>query len=177
MEHFAHTRTRIRTHAHVASATLVVDLQDKYYSEKLDYRYRPPPNATAVRRVASAWIVPTKHTQRACVRARLKNCQGYRPNLLLHQHSISPFSLLHARPRYLTNIRYISTMRNDVAPLWWITGKPLVSEIRVSNPITRDNIADRGLRGSRNVLYAQIFAECITELSRKIIIYYNHLFL
>lgn len=28
----------------VAPSTLVVDLQDKYYSEKLDYRYRPPPN-------------------------------------------------------------------------------------------------------------------------------------
>lgn len=39
------TRPHARVHTPPsASSTLVVDLQDKYYSEKLDYRYRPPPN-------------------------------------------------------------------------------------------------------------------------------------
>lgn len=53
MEHFvqhgahahAHEYARVCTQQH--RAMLVVDLQDKYYSEKLDYRYRPPPNANS----------------------------------------------------------------------------------------------------------------------------------
>lgn len=65
----------------------------------------------------------TNTRTRAWVRARLKNFRGYHAppeSFLLLQHSISRFSLLRARPRYLTNFfffffRYISTMRNDVA--------------------------------------------------------------
>lgn len=128
-----YTHTRIRTCTYQRRVTLVVDLQDKYYSEKLDYRYRPPP--TAVRRR----IVPTYQYTRN-VRARLKNFRGYRPNLRLLQHSISPFFLLRARPRYLTNFRYISTTRNDVAR----HGK-YRQTIGFKNPrfpITHDNIGD-----------------------------------
>lgn len=56
MEYFVlRAHARARAHAHTGAractrqrrATLVVDLQDKYYSEKLDYRYRPPPSANS----------------------------------------------------------------------------------------------------------------------------------
>lgn len=46
MEHRT-ARTCTHEYARQCRATLVVDLQDKYYSEKLDYRYRPPPYANS----------------------------------------------------------------------------------------------------------------------------------
>lgn len=142
-----HTHTRIRTCKQQRRATLVVDLQDKYYSEKLDYRYRPPPNATAVRRR----IVPTyQYTRnvRACVRAYPRESasekpRGYHPNLPLLQHSISPFSLLRARPRYLTNFQYISTTRNDIAH--YGEYRQTIGSRNLRLPITHDDIADRDL--------------------------------
>lgn len=61
------TRTHgIRTYTHQRRTTLVVDLQDKYYSEKLDYRYRPPPNANSC---ASADRPNLTNTHVTCVHA------------------------------------------------------------------------------------------------------------
>lgn len=73
--HTTYTHTHICTHQQ-RRTTLVVDLQDKYYSEKLDYRYRPPPNANN--------YVSTDRFQLpiTCVRTRAKNFRGYHPDLL-----------------------------------------------------------------------------------------------
>lgn len=106
-----HASARIRTYTHQCRMTLVVDLQDKYYSEKLDYRYRPPPNANSC---ASADRPDLTNTHVTCVRARLKNFRGYHPNPLLLLQSF-PFLFCATKPRYLTNFQYISTTRNDVA--------------------------------------------------------------
>lgn len=138
--------TRARAHAHTGTractrqrrTTLVVDLQDKYYSEKLDYRYRPPPSANSCAS-ADPPDVPIPCNVRGCGRV-WKTFEAITPpppeSFLLLQHSISRFSLLRARPRYLTNffffsLRYISTTRNDVAPVMVNAGKPLAPEIRV----------------------------------------------
>lgn len=109
MEHRVQ-RTHTYTHTHIGThqqrrTTLVVDLQDKYYSEKLDYRYRPPPNANNC--VSDRSELPV-----TCVQTRARNFRDYHPDLLL-QHPIFPFSFLGARPRYHTNLRYISTTVNN----------------------------------------------------------------
>lgn len=44
---YMHTRTHEYRACIQRRTMLVVDLQDKYYSEKLNYRYRPPPNANS----------------------------------------------------------------------------------------------------------------------------------
>lgn len=94
-----YTHTHIYVHTQQRRTTLVVDLQDKYYSEKLDYRYRPPPNANSCA-LADRSELPVN----VRVKARAKNFRGYHPDLLIQQ-PISPFSFLRARPRYHTNFR------------------------------------------------------------------------
>jgi hypothetical protein len=72
----------------MATTTLVVDLQDKYYSKKLDYRYRPPANADSCES-------PDRSDQPSRARA-LKNLQDYHPDLILRASNLSLFSS--ARP-------------------------------------------------------------------------------
>lgn len=79
------------------------------------------------------------------------------------QSSSAPkFNLLFSfcAPRYLTNFRYISTTRNDVACYVMDRGKPLASEIRVSLSLSiiHDDIGNR-----RSVRVAQHFVEIFTE--------------
>jgi len=87
----------------MATTTLVVDLQDKYYSKKLDYRYRPPPNVDSC-------ASPDRFDQPSRVRA-LKNLQDYHPDLI----QSLPF-LSCAPDRDTSRIFGISQApRNDVA--------------------------------------------------------------
>lgn len=180
----AHTRTR--AHAHTGTractrqrrTTLVVDLQDKYYSEKLDYRYRPPPNANSCAS-ADPPDVPIPCNVRGCGRV-WKTFGAITPPNLSFSSNIQSLAFLFCAPDRDTSrifffffFRYISTMRNDVAR--YGECRQTIGSRNPRLPITRDNIADRSLRVVQR-LRAQTFAEGITKMSSDIIVYHNYLF-
>lgn len=182
----ARTRTRARTHAHTGTrasctrqrrTTLVVDLQDKYYSEKLDYRYRPPPNANSCAS-ADPPDVPNTCNVRGCGRV-WKTFEAITPPNLSFSSDIQSLAFLFCAPDRDTSriffffFRYISTMRNDVAR--YGECRQTIGSRNPRLPITRDNIADRSLRVVQR-LRAQTFAEGITKMSSDIIVYHNYLF-
>lgn len=154
---YMHTHTGIRTYTHQRRTTLVVDLQDKYYSEKLDYRYRPPPNANSC---ASADRPKPTDTHVTCVRA----CESASEKLsrLSPQSSPPPtFNLSLFSSRRQTAIPHEFSVYHNHAewcrPLRWIQTNHWLQ--KSTSPYTNDDIAKRDLWGSRNVLYAQTFAE------------------
>lgn len=147
-----HIHTRAQTGGYVHSqqrrTTLVVDLQDKYYSEKLDYRYRPAPNADSC---ASGGFVPIHRPARNVrVRVRLKNFRGAiaQPDLLDIQ-SCSPFLFPPdscAPKRYPTEFRCISRSSRVMTSLGATTVDSLrefsrLAEIYVHRNIRRTRVS------------------------------------
>lgn len=138
MEHSAHAQAyaHMYTSSSVAT-TLVVDLQDKYYSEKLDYRYRPPPNARQL--CVGGSFVPSNVTR---VRARLKNLRDYHPDLLLQASNLSLFfparqtAISHEFSVYLNHAKWC---RHD-GGRW--TGKPREHTLPQRKTISRTNICE-----------------------------------
>lgn len=135
--------TRIHVHGGIAHDVSLVDLQDKYYSEKLDYRYRPRPNVDeSVRRRARRISSRPTNTHVTCVcacvwktfaaissRSSSFNIQSTFPTL---------FSFARGTDRDIA--RSISVSRNDVT-FWWLWIPGVVGASANSNILTHDNIA------------------------------------
>lgn len=119
----AHEYARVYTHTHTAMSH---DVSRRSSRQILFRKIGLPLSSTTERRThdtptnscASAYRADLTNIHVTCVRALLKNSRGYHPDLLLLQHSISPVSLLHTKPRYPTNFQYISTARDNVDRLW-----------------------------------------------------------
>lgn len=134
-----HTRARARTHEYTRACTrqrrttLVVDLQDKYYSEKLDYRYRPPPNANSCAS-ADPPDVPIPCNARGCGRV-WKTFEAINPPNLSFSSNIQSLAFLFCAPdRDTSRIFFfdISQPCGMMSPVMASAGKPLAPEIRVS---------------------------------------------
>lgn len=180
MEYFV-LRAHARTHGYARACTrqrrttLVVDLQDKYYSEKLDYRYRPPPNANSCAS-ADPPDVPIHVHVRGCGRVWKTFSRLSPPRIFPSPPTFNLSLFSSARQTAIPHeffFRYISTMRNDVAR--YGECRQTIGSRNPRLPVTRDNIADRSLRVVQR-LRAQTFAEGITKMSSDIIIYHNYLF-
>lgn len=177
MEHFVqHAHAHVHTNTHLYAASVSHDVSRRSSRQILFRKIGLPLSSTTERQqlCVGGSFQPTNTyvtCVRACVRARvrLKNFRDYHPNLLPLQHSIFPFSLLRARPRYLTNFQYISTTRNDIACN--VGYRQTIGSRNPRFPISDNDIA----KVCATFLYVQIFTESIVKMSRKIVIY-NFLF-
>ena len=128
---YTHARTRISTRTHQRHTTFSRRSSRQILFRKIGL----PLSSTTERRQlcvggSSRPIRTYQYARNVRACERLKNFRGYHTPIFFSNIQSLPF-LFCTRPRYLTNFRYILTVRNDVTHYDRYRQKPSVSEIRV----------------------------------------------